>query len=559
MRRFSSFLPQGAGGAVTGRDRSRRRAAPLAADSHHQRGGRGGRLRKVNNGKHLRKRPQLCAGRRTPQSDNFERRAVQDGRLREVCMHRALSRGIFVSFAVVWVVMLLHASVSSQSFGARDPGVRGGEAGAGGPLGGLSANELAFFQLGLDDFDEAEEVDEGLGPRMNLDGCGGCHAQPAIGGSSPATNPQVAFASKDGGIDTVPSFITLHGPIREARFVRNPDGTPDGGVAALFTIAGREGAKHCRLQQPDFATEVAKNNVIFRIPTPVFGAGLIEQIEDTTIVANMAANSNTKQQLGIRGRANVSVSGRTISGVPNRNGNDGTITRFGWKAQNVSLLIFAGEAYNVEMGISNELFQNEREQDPDCYFASVPNDVQNMEALTALTGMTAIQNFANFQRLLAPPTPSSDTPGGARSIARGRAAFERYGMCPVSFADAPHQRHSRPRRSPQPSGEPLLRPAGSRHGRRAGRRRVAGTGRTAGLPDRAALGARPARLLPARRTDGGPRRGHPSARERWLGSEQCDQQLQHAQREHEAGHLQLPAIPLSGRFVVPPCARERIS
>ena len=342
-------------------------------------------------------------------------------------MHRALSRGIFVSFAVVWVVMLLHASVSSQSFGARDPGVRGGEAGAGGPLGGLSANELAFFQLGLDDFDEAEEVEEGLGPRMNLDGCGGCHAQPAIGGSSPATNPQVAFASKDGGIDTVPSFITLHGPIREARLVRNPDGTPDGGVAALFTIAGREGAKHCRLQQPDFATEVAKNNVIFRIPTPVFGAGLIEQIEDTTIVANMAANSNTKQQLGIRGRANVSVSGRTISGAPNRNGNDGTITRFGWKAQNVSLLIFAGEAYNVEMGISNELFQNEREQDPDCYFASVPNDVQNMEALTALTGMTGIQNFANFQRLLAPPTPSSDTPGGARSIARGRAAFESTG------------------------------------------------------------------------------------------------------------------------------------
>ena len=92
-------------------------------------------------------------------------------------MHRSLSRGIFVSFAFVWVVvMLLHASVSSQSFdGARDPGVRGGAAGAGGPIGGLSANELAFFQLGLEDFEEAEEVDEGLGPRMNLDGCGGCH------------------------------------------------------------------------------------------------------------------------------------------------------------------------------------------------------------------------------------------------------------------------------------------------------------------------------------------------------------------------------------------------
>ena len=60
---------------------------------------------------------------------------------------------------------------------------------------------------------------------------------------------------------------------------------------------------------------------------------------------------------------------------PNRNGNDGTITRFGWKAQNKSLLLFSGEAYNVEMGITNELFQNERDETPSCQFATVPNDV----------------------------------------------------------------------------------------------------------------------------------------------------------------------------------------
>jgi CxxC motif-containing protein (DUF1111 family) len=126
--------------------------------------------------------------------------------------------------------------------------------------------------------------------------------------------------------------------------------------------------------------------------------------------------------LGIRGRANVAMSGRTISGVPNRNGNDGTITRFGWKAQNVSLLMFSGEAYNVERGISNELFQNEREQDQDSAFATEPNDVQ--ETTAALAG---IQNFANFQRFLAPPSPSSTTPGGASSIARGRSQFESTG------------------------------------------------------------------------------------------------------------------------------------
>ncbi len=326
---------------------------------------------------------------------------------------------LFPVLVAVGSFLFYTRDVASQSFNtARDPGVRGGAPGAGGPITGLVGNQQAFFQTGLEDFEEAEEVDEGLGPRMNLDGCGGCHAQPAIGGSSPAVNPQVAFAAKSGGTDRVPSFIRRDGPIREARFVRNADGSPDGGVAALFTITGREGADGCRLAQPDFATQLSRRNVIFRIPTPLFGAGLIEQIEDSAILANLAANSTQKSQLGIRGRANVVVSGRTISGLPNRNGNDGTITRFGWKAQNVSLLLFSGEAYNVEMGITNELFQNEREQDPDCSFADVPNDVQNTEADTIFTGTTAIQNFANFQRFLAPPTPSS-SPG--RPPSRGAA------------------------------------------------------------------------------------------------------------------------------------------
>jgi len=310
---------------------------------------------------------------------------------------------------------------------AKDPGVRGGMPGAGGPIAGLSSTEQAFFELGLEDFNEAEDVADGVGPRMNLDGCGGCHAQPAVGGTSPAVNPQVAFASKDGGIDRVPSFITLNGPVREPRFVRNPDGTPDGGVHNPFTITGRAGAGGCNLAQPDFERELANRNVIFRTPTPVFGAGLIEQIPDGAILANRDAQSSRKRDLGIRGRPNFRVSGRAITGQTNNNGNDGTIARFGWKAQNVSLLLFSGEAYNVEMGITSELFQNEREQAPECQFATVPNDTQNFEAGNALEGTTAIQNFANFQRFLAPPEPSRDTPGGEESIGRGRSLFGSVG------------------------------------------------------------------------------------------------------------------------------------
>src|SRR6267143_4658608 len=130
---------------------------------------------------------------------------------------------------------------------ARDPGVRGGAAGAGAPLAGLTKTELVFFNAGTDEFVEEEDVADGLGPTMNLGSCAGCHLQPAVGGTSPPVNPQVAFATLNGAANSVPSFITANGPVREARFVKNPDGTPDGGVHDLFTITGRSDAPGCML------------------------------------------------------------------------------------------------------------------------------------------------------------------------------------------------------------------------------------------------------------------------------------------------------------------------
>jgi CxxC motif-containing protein (DUF1111 family) len=125
----------------------------------------------------------------------------------------------------------------------------------------------------------------------------------------------------------------------------------------------------------------------------------------------------------VRGRPNFVSPGSRVTGRPNRNGNDGTIARFGWKGQNISLLLFSGEAYNVEMGITSELFQSERDQTPECQFADVPNDVQNFAPQTPLEAVTAIQNFANFQRFLAPPAPAPQTD----STRRGRVLFEMVG------------------------------------------------------------------------------------------------------------------------------------
>jgi CxxC motif-containing protein (DUF1111 family) len=313
-----------------------------------------------------------------------------------------------------------------QSFRARDPGVRGGAAGAGGQIGGLSTTQAAAFVDGQDTFEEVDAVADGLGPRFNLDSCAGCHAHPAVGGSSPARNPQVDFGPNGpkGGADSLPSFITPNGPVREARFVTNPDGTPDGGVHDLFTITGQPGAGGCTLAQPDFATALKNNNVIFRIPTPTFGAGLIEQIQDSTILANQAATANQRAAAGIRGKANFQPAGNTITGQTNHNGNDGTIARFGWKAQNKSLLLFSGEAYNVEQGISNEIFQTEREEDAHCQFKNAPNDFTNTDNADPRSD---IERFSIFMRFLAAPTPSTSSPGGATSIANGRKQFGSVG------------------------------------------------------------------------------------------------------------------------------------
>jgi CxxC motif-containing protein (DUF1111 family) len=185
-------------------------------------------------------------------------------------------------------------------------------------------------------------------------------------------------------------------------------------VHSLFTLAGRSDAAGCNLAQPDFAAELARDNVVFRIPTPVFGAGLIEQISDRTILLNQASNLAVKRALGVRGR-------------PNLNGNDGTIGRFGWKAQNKSLLIFSGEAYNVEMGITNEGFPNERNETPECQFATVPNDVTPVEATKPIDAIGAIEKFTLFMRFLAPPAASAALPGGAPSIAQGRQHFSNVG------------------------------------------------------------------------------------------------------------------------------------
>jgi len=335
-------------------------------------------------------------------------------------------------FAVVLITCIF--TLGQTRSGPVDPGVRAGPAGAGTPLKGLTADETAFFKDGQARFFDTEVVtkgrNNGLGPRFNSNQCFSCHSQPDAGGSSPAHNPLLEVAHLNGAQNTVPWFITQNGPIREARFKKS-SGAPDGSVHDLFVITGRADALGCTITQFDFlpagnplSGQGGNANIIFRIPTPVFGAGLIEAIPDSAILASKKANASLKSALGISGHPNSHLSGNV-----NLSANDGTITRFGWKAQNKSLLMFAGEAYNVEMGITNQLFPQERDETPGCLFNATPEDTLNFTPTPATTGnsnpavISDIEAFANFMRMLAPPTPATATP----SSEKGRASFARIG------------------------------------------------------------------------------------------------------------------------------------
>jgi CxxC motif-containing protein (DUF1111 family) len=334
-----------------------------------------------------------------------------------------------------------------------DPGVRSSTGvNAGQALASVKANasDLALFNSGLGQFNEHQTVtgdNVGLGPRFNLDSCGGCHSQPAPGGTSPSANvfpnvgpnPQsqvIANGTVSSSTNTIPSFVTSTGPVREARFpfFFNANGTvnvnnPNGGVEDLFTVSGRADAAGCSLTQPGFAQASAANNLIFRIPTPVFGTGLMANIDDSTLLRNQAAQAGNA--FG-------------VAGAFNRNGNDGTISRFGWKAQNKSLLLFAGEAYNVEMGVSNELFTQDRPLPGEdgsggsgqtglptgCLnlaHVGYPEDITHSDGTDASTSSSDVTLFAVFMEDLAPPTPSTTVPGGSTSISRGRTLFTSVG------------------------------------------------------------------------------------------------------------------------------------
>jgi CxxC motif-containing protein (DUF1111 family) len=364
---------------------------------------------------------------------------VSKGRRAGYCVALA-----FLAIASVAALMSRPTVVHGSAL-ATDPGPRPLPANAGAFYSTLTKNQNAITNRLTQIFTEVNFVaggplvkTVGLGPRFNSNSCSSCHAYPAVGGSSPPTNPLFGIYQLMGATNTMPYFVTTNGPVIVARFPYKSDGvTPDGGVHQMFTISNRSDAPGCTtMVQPNFSQQQQTNDIIFRQTTPTFGAGLVELIQETAILNNMNSNLSLKQSLG-------------ITGHPNYSDDDGTITRFGWKAQNKSLLYFAGEAYTVEEGVSDEAFPSENDESiASCLppfpvppgtnkTKGVPDDRNDTgEAPKLPVNFPGdLERFSLFMRFLAPPVPVAPT----TSTSNGLVQFNNIGcnMCHTNSFTTP--------------------------------------------------------------------------------------------------------------------------
>jgi CxxC motif-containing protein (DUF1111 family) len=254
----------------------------------------------------------------------------------------------------------------------------------GDPLAGASAAEFEEFRLGLDDFLEVETSEEGLGPAFNGTSCASCHNVPAVGGISPVSEVRAGRRLADGG------FESLY-----------PDGES---LFHLFSVPGHA----CQPVIPPEATIIAR-----RVPIPLFGAGLVEAVDDATILA--LEDPLDRNGDGVSGRAAI---------VIDRGTGERRVGRFGWKAQHATLLAFGADAYRNEMGITNDLFPTELAIGVEAGRMRVCDPIPDPEDVAdPLTRRRGIDNFASFMRLLAPLTREP----GTDAIRVGETVFAAVG------------------------------------------------------------------------------------------------------------------------------------
>jgi CxxC motif-containing protein (DUF1111 family) len=197
----------------------------------------------------------------------------------------------------------------------------------GDPLAGITAADFATAKA---NFINAEAVGDGLGPIFNERACGNCHTQGAPGGAGVQIERRFGKTNADG---TFNSLANEGGSLRQ--------------LMTLGSFTGANG-QTCTVPLEHEPADATIHNV-GRLTTPLFGAGLIDVIPDSVIVAN--ASNQAAAVRGIVSRVKVLLpnpadSSQVLNGTK--------VGRFGWKAQIAALVQFSADAYVNEMGITTQ-------------------------------------------------------------------------------------------------------------------------------------------------------------------------------------------------------------
>ncbi|MBK8092463.1 MAG: hypothetical protein IPK32_10925 [Verrucomicrobiaceae bacterium] len=265
----------------------------------------------------------------------------------------------------------------------------------GDPLPGLNQRELQEFLDGKAEFENTETEAGGLGPIFNHSSCVSCHSGPATGGSSEITVTRFG-KSTNGVFDALDS---LGGSLLQSQAI-NP---------AVQEVV------------PPEANVTAQ-----RRSTALFGLGLVEAIPDGEILRN----ARQRPQDGVLGKPSFVLdvaSGKTRVG------------RFGWKAQQATLLAFSGDAYLNEMGVTSRLFPVENAPNGNQALLQQYDQIMDPEdTVDPATGLSDIDHSANFMRWLGAPPRRAPT----RNSALGERLFHGIGcaICHVPMLmTGPHR------------------------------------------------------------------------------------------------------------------------
>jgi CxxC motif-containing protein (DUF1111 family) len=293
----------------------------------------------------------------------------------------------------------------------------------------LPGTDLKAFIEAKAVFEEIENVNDGLGPTFNERGCGSCHTTPVIGGSGEQIERR--FGRIEDGV-----FLAF-----------DTDEDNQGGTLRQLSSVStyRNGSMWCAIPVETTPENVTLRNV-GRRTQPLFGLGLVDAMPDTFFYRLAAA-----QPAAVRGSVNRVPVVLPDPRDPSQHIGSMRVGRFGWKGLIPSLLVFSGDAYDNEMGITTqscfggvsilefaeENFPNNVPPPDGCdggdlapsqpHHPDVP--VFTDDAVGACDGgLTEIQEdlilFTTFMELLAPPPRDfSDQ----ESIWRGEPLFTQIG------------------------------------------------------------------------------------------------------------------------------------